>query len=134
MNKIFATSILTTMAFSVFAQSVVDEIVWVVGDEAILLSDVEEQRLRSQYEGSAPIGDPYCTIPEMLATQKLFLDQAALDSISADDKQVQQQVDQRISYLESQIGSKDRLEAYFGKKMDKIDRGNKLGDMLQKRL
>ena len=64
MNKFFATtSILATMALGVFAQSVVDEIVWVVGDEAILLSDVEEQRLRSQYEGSAPIGDPYCTIP-----------------------------------------------------------------------
>lgn len=121
MNKFFATtSILASMALGVFAQSVVDEIVWVVGDEAILLSDVEEQRLRSQYEGSAPIGDPYCTIPEMLATQKLFLDQAVLDSISADDKQVQQQVEQRIAYLENQIGSIDRLETYFGKKIDKI--------------
>lgn len=121
MNKFFATtSFLATMALGVFAQNVVDEIVWVVGDEAILLSDVEEQRLRMQYEGDASVRDSYCSIPEMLATQKLFLDQALIDSISADDKQVQQQVDQRIYYLESQIGSKDRLETYFGKKMDKI--------------
>ncbi len=121
MNKIFATtSFLATMALGVFAQNVVDEIVWVVGDEAILLSDVEEQRMRAQYDGSSPVGDPYCTIPEMMATQKLFLDQAILDSISADEKQVQQQVDQRISYLKSQIGNEDRLETYFGKKMDKI--------------
>lgn len=121
MNKFFAfTSILSITALTAFAKNVVDEVVWVVGDEAILLSDVEDQRIRSQYEGNAPVGDPYCYIPEQLALQKLYLDQAAIDSISVDEKQIEQQVEQRMGYLEAQIGSKDRLEVYFGKKIDKI--------------
>lgn len=121
MNRFFAAVLsLMAVANGALAQGVVDEIVWVVGDEAILLSDVEEQRIRAQYDGSDPIGDPYCYIPEQLALQKLYLDQAILDSIKIDDKQVEQQVDQRVSYLESQFGSIDRMENYFDKKVDKI--------------
>lgn len=121
MNKFFAiTSLLTGLVTASFSTNVVDEIVWVVGDEAILLSDVEEQRVRMQYSGAPAANDLYCMIPEQLATQKLFLDQAILDSIKVDDKQVKQQVEQRYSYLEEQIGGKERLENYFGKPSDKI--------------
>ena len=56
--------------------NVIDEVVWVVGDEAILKSDVENERLNAQYEGRRFGGDPYCVIPEELAVQKLFLHQA----------------------------------------------------------
>lgn len=52
--------------------NVIDEVVWVVGDEAILKSDVENERLNAQYEGRHFDGDPYCVIPEELAVQKLF--------------------------------------------------------------
>lgn len=58
------------------AQGVIDEVIWVIGDEAILRSEVEEERLRAQYEGQQIKGDPYCVIPEQLAVQKLFLHQA----------------------------------------------------------
>ena len=51
---------------------VIDEVVWVVGDEAILKSDVEEARMNAQYEGRKFEGDPYCVIPEELAIQKLY--------------------------------------------------------------
>lgn len=93
--------------------SVIDEVAWVVGDEAILLSDVEEYRQRLRYEGSQVEGDPYCYIPEQLALQKLYLDQAKIDSIFADEKSVSNQVEMRINYLISQIGSKEKLEEYF---------------------
>ena len=67
---------------NIYAQdNVIDEVVWVVGDEAILKSEVEEERLRAQYEGHKLDGDPYCVIPEQLAIQKLFLHQAAIDII-----------------------------------------------------
>ena len=57
----------------VVADNIIDEVIWVVGDEAILRSEVEEERMRAQYEGHQIPGDPYCYIPEQLAVQKLFL-------------------------------------------------------------
>ncbi|MEE1542293.1 MAG: hypothetical protein UF067_07485, partial [Paludibacteraceae bacterium] len=116
MTRKFISGI-AAILFSVLAvsgqESVIDEIVWVVGDEAILRSDVEEQRMRFQYEGTKVEGDPYCFIPEQLALQKLFLDQAKIDSVYADEASVSSQVDMRINYLISQVGSKEKLEEYL---------------------
>ena len=52
--------------------NVIDQVLWVVGDEAILKSDVEQARLYYMMQGKAIEGDPYCVIPEQLAIQKLF--------------------------------------------------------------
>ena len=68
--------------------NVIDEVVWVVGDEAILKSEVEEARMSAAYEGRKFDGDPYCVIPEEIAVQKLFLHQAALDSIEVPESEV----------------------------------------------
>ena len=56
--------IFLTLSLAVQAQGVIDEVIWVVGDEAILRSEVEEERLRAQYEGQQIPGDPYCVIAE----------------------------------------------------------------------
>jgi len=99
-----------------FAQgAVIDEVIWIVGDEAILLSEVEEERLRAQYEGTPIPGDPYCVIPEQLAVQKLYLHQAELDSIQVNETTVAHQVDMRMNYYLSQIGSREKMEEYFRK-------------------
>lgn len=100
--------------------NVIDQVIWVVGDEAILLSEVEEERLRMQYEGIPVSGDPYCVIPEQLAIQKLFLHQADLDSIEANESSVSHQVDMRMNYYISQIGSKEKMEEYFRKTSSQI--------------
>ena len=102
------------------AQGVIDEVIWVVGDEAILRSEVEEERLRAQYEGQQIKGDPYCVIPEQLAVQKLFLHQAELDSVEANESSVSHQVDMRLNYYISQIGSKEKMEEYFRKTSSEI--------------
>jgi peptidyl-prolyl cis-trans isomerase SurA len=99
---------------------VIDEVIWVVGDEAILRSEVEEERLRAQYEGQSIPGDPYCFIPEQLAIQKLFLHQAVLDSIEANESSVSHQVDMRLNYYINQIGSKEKMEEYFRKTSSEI--------------
>lgn len=101
-------------------ENVIDEVIWVVGDEAILKSQVEEQRMRMQYEGERINGDPYCVIPEQMAIQKLFLHQAKLDSIFVPESQVLMQVEMRINYFISQIGSKEKLEEYFSKPYSQI--------------
>ena len=107
-------------AQAVRADNVIDEVIWIVGDEAILRSEVEEERLRAQYEGQQMAGDPYCIIPEQLAIQKLFLHQAELDSIEVNESTVSHQVDMRINYYLSQIGSKEKMEEYFRKTTSEI--------------
>jgi len=102
------------------ADNIIDEVIWIVGDEAILRSEVEEERLRAQYEGEAIPGDPYCVIPEQIAVQKLFLHQAELDSVEVSESTVSHQVDMRLNYYISQIGSKEKMEEYFRKTSSEI--------------
>ena len=97
------------------ADNVIDEVIWIVGDDAILRSEVEEERMRAQYEGTPIKGDPYCVIPEQMAIQKLFLHQAELDSIEVNESSVSHQVDMRLNYYINQIGSKEKMEEYFRK-------------------
>jgi peptidyl-prolyl cis-trans isomerase SurA len=111
--------ILAFFALTTQAQ-VIDEVIWVVGDEAILRSEVEEERLRAQYEGQQLAGDPYCVIPEQLAVQKLYLHQAELDSIETSESTVSYQVDMRMNYYINQIGSKEKMEEYFRKTSSEI--------------
>lgn len=81
--------VFTLMVNSAISQNnIIDEIVWVVGDEAILKSEVEEYRKDIQMQNQRIEGDPYCFIPEQMAINKLFLDQAKLDSIEVKDANV----------------------------------------------
>ena len=116
-KKLFAGVISVLATISVAAQkNVIDEVIWVVGDEAILRSDVENQRLYMQNDGVRFEGDPYCFIPEQLAVQKLFLSQAKIDSIYADESNVLRYVDRWINMAINQMGSKEKLEEYMGGK------------------
>lgn len=94
------------------AQSVVDEVVWVVGDEAILKSDIEVMRMQAAIENYRWERDPDCAIPERLAVQKLFLHQAAIDSIEVKETELNAQIEGRVEYMISQVGSKEKLEEY----------------------
>ena len=118
--RLWVIGALLCSAVMLRAQGVIDEVIWVVGDEAILRSEVEEERLRMQYEGQQIKGDPYCIIPEQMAIQKLFLHQAELDSIEANESSVSHQVDMRINYYINQIGSKEKMEEYFRKPSSEI--------------
>ncbi len=113
-----------------FAQkNVVDEVVWVVGDEAILRSDVEKIRL--EY-GSQIKGNPYCVIPEQLAIQKLFLHQAVIDSIDVDDSDINQTVEQEFNERVMMAGSKEKLEEYM--KMSSVQIREELFEQNKKEL
>ncbi len=101
--------------------SVVDEVVWIVGDDAILKSDVEAMRMQGAMEGVKWEGDPDCTIPEQIAVQKLFKHQAEIDSIEVTDADVAAEVEQQISYwLEMVDGSRERLEEYKHQTLSQI--------------
>lgn len=119
--KKFLFIVFSLLSLTSFAQNnTIDEVIWVVGDEAILKSDVENARIDAQSMGQRFEGDPYCVIPEQLAIQKLFLHQAAIDSIEVSDADVFRQVDARINGAIQNIGSREKLEEYLGKTMTQI--------------
>ena len=99
-------------AASVAPAAVVDEVVWVVGDEAILRSDIEQMRLQAAQEGIRFKGNPDCTIPEQIAVQKLFLHQAAIDSIEVTEADIASGIDHQIDAWTQMAGSREKLEEY----------------------
>lgn len=120
-KTVFFISLFSTILFSAKAQdNIIDEIVWVVGDEAILKSDVEGIRLQMQLEREHFDGDPYCLIPEQLAVQKLFLHQAKIDSIEVSPNVVSRTVDRRVNNAISSLGSAEKLEEYLGKPVSQL--------------
>lgn len=103
-----------------FAQTnIVDEIIWVVGNEPILLSDVEETRISSEAYGQ-PVDSPYCTIPEQIAVNKLFVHQAELDSVTVSESDVIRAVDNRISESIQAFGSREALEQMYGRSVSQM--------------
>ncbi len=102
------------------SDNIIDEIIWVVGDEAILRSEVESERMRMLYQGEKIDGDPYAVIPEQMAIQKLFINQAIVDSVEVSDEQVEAQVDAQMNMFIAQIGSKEKLEEYLGKPISSL--------------
>jgi peptidyl-prolyl cis-trans isomerase SurA len=118
--KYFLLSCLAFTTVSAFGQdNVIDEVVWVVGDEAILKSEVEEARLSALYDGRKIDGDPYCVIPEEIAVQKLYLHQAKLDSIEVPENEVISQVDYMTNRWIQMLGSREKMEEYFFENQNK---------------
>ena len=119
--KLWTMLCATLMAGYVTAQdNVIDEVVWVIGDEAILKSDVEQARMYFMMSGQKIEGDPNCVVPEQLAIQKLFLHQAAIDSIEVTDQEVLNEVEREMNMRVNQIGSREKMEEYFGKTSTQI--------------
>lgn len=102
------------------SRNVIDEVIWVVGDEPILKSEVEGLRLQAEMEGVRWNGDPDCAIPERIAIEKLFLHQAAIDSVEVTESEVASNVEQRLEYFIAQAGSREKLEEYRGQSLSQI--------------
>ncbi|MGL5261399.1 MAG: peptidylprolyl isomerase, partial [Bacteroides sp.] len=117
--------LLCVFASSGFIQAqnnVIDEVIWVVGDEAILKSDVEALRLQYLMEGQKLEGNPYCVIPEQIAVHKLFLNQAKLDSIEVSESAIIKQVDMYMSEYMKMFGSKEKMEELRNMSISQIRR------------
>ncbi len=97
-----------------------EEVAWVVGDQPIWKSEIEEAYQSMLYEKVPINGDPYCVIPEQLAIEKLYLHQAELDTIEVSESMVQQQVDQTINNYIAQLGTQEKVEQMFNKPLPAI--------------
>lgn len=109
-------------AYCTMAQqnNIAEEVAWIVGDEPIYKSQIEEQYSQLQYEKTPINGDPYCVIPEQLAIDKLFLHQAVIDTVTVEDATVAKEVNARINYFVESLGSKEKVEEYFRKSIPEI--------------
>lgn len=119
-KKFFLPAAIISLALPLMSQNdknVVDEVAWIVGDEAIFRSDVEEQYQQMKSEGISIPGDPYVVIPEQIAVEKLYLHQAKIDTIEVPESSVRNMVDQRINFFINQLGSKEKVEEYFRKSL-----------------
>ena len=95
-------------------QSIVDEVIWVVGNEAIFKSDVERLRIQSEMENVKWPGNPDYLIPENIALQKLFVHQAAIDSVEVSESDVMARIDEQIEAWVNIAGSREKLEEWKG--------------------
>ncbi len=95
---------------------VIDKVVAKVGDEVILLSDIEEQYdYERERRGSLP-EQAKCNILENILVQKLLVNQAKLDSVIVEDGQIEQQLNSRIDYILGLMGNDiSQFEEYYGK-------------------
>lgn len=100
--------------------NVAEAVAWVVGNQPIYKSEIEDAYRQMLSERQTIKGDPYCVIPEQLAIEKLFLHQAELDTVEVSDGMVAQQVDSRINFFVTNLGSKEKVEQYFNKPMPKL--------------
>lgn len=119
--KFWTLVVLLMVTTTMSAQdNVIDEVVWVVGDEAILKSDVENERLNALYSGVKIDGDPYCVIPEQLAIQKLYLHQAEIDSVEVSEQEIIREVESELNRRIDDFGSREKMEEYYGMSQTKI--------------
>ena len=116
----FAVIMFVQTEVAVAQDNVIDRVEWVVGDKAILRSDIEETIRYWLSNGRQFDGDPYCIVGEDLAIQQLFIHQAAIDSVEVDEAGIMRQVEAQMDYVIRQIGSKEKLEEYFDKTSSEI--------------
>ena len=116
----------TAIAFATLAatgatpSNVIEEVAWMIGDQPIYRSEIEQAYTDMQNERTPINGDPYCVIPEQLAIERLFLHQADLDTIEVQESMVQIQIDAQINYLITNLGSREKVEQYFRKPLPEI--------------
>lgn len=98
---------------TVAQDNIIDRVEWVVGDKAILRSDIEEAIQYWLSNDRKFESDPYCVVGEDLAVQQLFLHQAVLDSIVVDETQIMRMVDRQMDVLLQRTGSMEKAEEYL---------------------
>ena len=99
---------------------VIDKVVAIVGRQIVMLSDIENQKMQVKSQNYSLPEDIDCQILEQGMYQKLLVNQAIMDTVEVSEAQVTAETDRRINYYVSQIGSEEKLEEYYKKKMPEL--------------
>ena len=119
-TTVFVILMMVVSGFITAQPVLLDKIVAVVGDKAILYSDVESQA--AQIQSQAGVTDSFvsCNVLEDMIIQKLLLNQAEKDSVTVSDAQVEGELDKKVRYFVMQMGSVEKFEEYLGKSIVQI--------------
>jgi peptidyl-prolyl cis-trans isomerase SurA len=98
----------------------IDKIVAVVGNSAILKSDLHNQKRQLESQGITFKDNNLCSLLDEMLYQKLLFNQAIIDSVEVSDMQIEQVLERRLRFFIQQIGSREQLEAYYGKTIDEL--------------
>lgn len=120
MKRILFISIICLLGASAYSQGIIDKIVGIVGNEIIMMSDIENQYIQMASQQMNVNENTRCEILEDMLFQKLLYVQAQKDSIEVTPKEVETELDRRLSVFINQIGSEQKLEEYFGKTIKSI--------------
>ena len=122
-KKSIIAAVALSLGLALFADNknnVIEEVAWMIGDEPIYKSEIEKVYQEMLSDRTPIQGDPYCIIPEQIAVERLFLHQADIDTVEVQESLVQMQLESQMNYLINNLGSREKVEQYFGKPMTEI--------------
>ena len=129
MKNIHKIALVAALASAVFAieisaqkypDGIIDKTVAVVGNEMIMISQLEEEVQMMRAYGMMSDKTGRCEILEQMMASKLFLMQARLDSLAVNNDMVEGELRNRIDNVRTQLGGDDEVEKYFGKPLYKL--------------
>lgn len=120
MKQLITLILLLTFTNALISQQLIDKVIAVVGDKAVLYSEIEGQKIQAQQQGIKLTKEDDAMLLEELMFQKLLLHQAEIDSLEVSESQVTTELDQRIQYFAAQIGGVSELEKFYEKSIEEI--------------
>ncbi len=139
MGFVMFIALLICFPFFAFTQNegegvIIDQIIAIVGSNVILQSDLESQYLQYQMQQGGK-GDPSevkCSMLEGMVFQKLLLNQAELDSVVVSDGMVESELDRRLRYYISMMGSQEKFEEFY--RMSVVDFKEEFREQVQENM
>ncbi|MCX2450658.1 peptidylprolyl isomerase [Pedobacter sp. PLR] len=93
----------------------IDKVVAVLGNNIILLSDLNQQYAQYLNSGNPADEKVKCYILQQMLAQKLLKQQAEIDSITVDESQVDNEVEKRMRMQIQRAGGEERLEQFLNR-------------------
>ena len=103
-----------------YANGLIDKTVAVIGNEAITVSQIEEQVQMMRAQGMSSDRNMRCELLEQMLESKLFLMQARIDSLTVNMDMVNGELSQRFDQIRTSLGGDEEVEKYFGKPIYKL--------------
>ena len=103
-----------------YSQEIIDKVVAIVGENPILYSEIQGQKLQLLQQGLDADANMDCYLMDEFMIQQLLIHQAEIDSIEVTEDMVKVELNQRIQYFSAQVGGTEALEEFYGKSIEEI--------------
>ena len=124
LKKLAVAVSLSAVAISTSAQKysngLIDKTVAIVGNEMIMLSDVESEMQMMMAYGMLSDKSGRCEVLEQMMVSKLFLMQARVDSLVVNNEMVENELANRMDMLRTNLGGDEAVAEQFGKPIYKL--------------